>query len=329
MELLMRFAYSALLYALIPTVLAVAWYRFRYHKGIIYSYPLATTLHKQGVQSTHPHKKIRFLLRFFTLLGLALLIAKPQLIDPRSMVSVEGIDIMLVLDISGSMNMPHHAGDERSRIEVAKTEAIRFIDKRTNDAIGVVVFGNDALSRCPLTVDKSILKDIVREVDIGMVNPEGTLVATSIVTAANRLKQSKAKSKVMILLTDGEPSDHDMDPQAALAVAKQLGIKIYTVGIGDDQDVWIDHPFYGRIPIKTTLNKKLLTLLAQETGGMFFEAKNATDMRKIYDTIDSLEKTNIQAPIFTNYHDIFMPFLACLIGLTVLDTLLSWVWFAL
>ncbi len=329
MDFLVRFAYSTLLYALIPTVLFIAWYRLRYYKGVVYSYPLTSTLAKQGAASTHPHKKIKFLTRLIMLLGLSLLIAKPQRVDPRSMISVEGIDIMLVLDISGSMNMPHHAGDDRSRIEVAKTEAIRFIDKRVNDAIGIVVFGNDALSRCPLTVDKSILKDIVRDVDIGLVNPEGTLVATSIVTAANRLKQSKAKSKVMILLTDGEPSDHDIDPHMALSIAKELGIKIYTIGIGDDQDVWIDHPFYGRIPIKTTLNKKLLTMLAQETGGTFFEAKNAADMRKIYDTIDSLEKTKIQAPIFTNYYDIFMPFLVSMIILALLDLFLSWLWFAL
>lgn len=328
MEYFVQFAYIKALYVFVPTVFLLSWYKLKKHKGARYRYPLASTLKKNNVITRHPHKKILFFMRFITLLGLALLIGKPQLVDPRSMMNVEGIDIVLVLDISDSMNLPHHADDKRSRIDVAKQEAIYFVEKRTNDAIGVVVFGNEAFSRCPLTVDKQMLKEIISDVHIGMVDRNGTLLSTSVVTAANRLKRSKAASKVMILLTDGEPSENDSDPRNAIEIAKQLDIRIYTIGIGSDQEIWIQHPLYGPVAVKTTLNKKLLTTMANETGGRFFEAKNATDMRLIYDTIDKLEKTEIESPVFTKRYDTFIPFVLFILAMILLELLLSSVvWF--
>lgn len=304
--------------------------RLKMHKGVRYIYPLTSLLTLKGFASSHPHKKIIGIIRFITLILLMLLIAKPQLIDPRSTVRVEGVDIVLLMDVSGSMDMPHHSDDNRSRLQVAKEEAVRFIDKRTNDAIGVVIFGNDALSRCPLTADKHILKQIIQELHIGVVDPDGTKLATSIVTAANRLKQSHAKSKIMILLTDGEPSEHDMDPEKALEVAKKLGIKIYTVGIGDNQELLVRHPLHGVVAYRTTLNKPLLTKIATETGGKFFEAKNAKEIRQIYDTIDTLEKTEISAPVFSKVLDWFMPLVWIAFILVLLEILLtSFVWFSL
>jgi Ca-activated chloride channel family protein len=251
---------------------------------------------------------------------LVFLIAKPRLVDPRSTITIEGIDIMIVLDVSGSMSLPHCDGDNRSRLEVAKKEAIRFIQNRPNDAIGLVVFGNDALSRCPLTIDKMVLKHAIDEIEIGsLVSAEGTLLARAILTAANRLKQSQATSKIMIVLTDGEPSPNDSDPQTAIMAAQQLGIKIYTVGIGDNQQIMVSHPIFGiATPFATTLNKELLTKIADQTGGKFFEAKNQNDMRHVYDTIDTLEKKKIEAPIFSNYVEWFMPLLwLCLALLSI------------
>lgn len=328
MDFFVRFAYSTALFITIPLLIAVIWYRIMYYKGIVYRYPLTSSLAKIPTHRLLSHTRILFLLRALSLTLLAFLIGKPQLVDSRTQVSLEGIDIILVLDVSGSMGMPHHAGDERSRIDVAKEEAIRFIDKRVNDAIGLVVFGSDAVSRCPLTADKVLLKNMIHDVEIGMVNPEGTVVATSIIAAANRLKQSKAASKIMILLTDGEPSEHDADPTVAIKIAQQLGIKIYTVGIGDDQEVLVRHPLYGTIPMRTTLNKPLLTTIAYETGGQFFEAKNAQDMRTIYDTIDCLERAPIDVPLFSNYSDIFMPFIWILLSMLLGEVVLrSLIWF--
>lgn len=327
---LFRFADPVILYILLPLVALVAVLVWLRRTKVRYRYPLASLAAKQGFASYHPHKKIFFCMRLITLFILALLIARPQSVDSRSKITVEGIDIILVLDVSGSMSMPHHANDERSRIAVAKEEALHFIEQRTNDALGVVIFGNDAASRCPLTVDKGMLREIINEIDIGSIDHEGTVLATAMVTAANRLKSSTARSKIMILLTDGEPSENDSDPALAITIAKQLGIKVYTIGIGDNQEIMVSHPFYGMVPFKTTLNRSLLTKIAHETGGQFFEAKSAEDMRAIYDTINRLETTKIEAPLFTRYYELFMPWAIGLLVLMAIESLLkALVWFGL
>lgn len=309
MEYAVGFAHPLVLYTVIPALVVLAFVRWNFYRGVRYRYTLTSALQAQGVYRSSYHKPILFLLRFITLLVLAVLLAKPRLIDPRSHVKVEGIDMVLVLDVSGSMSYQHHGEDNRSRLDVAKDEAIRFVDKRMHDAIGLVIFGNQALSRCPLTVDKQMLKEAIGQLQIGVIDHNGTVLAQSIITAANRLKTSTAKSKVMILLTDGAPSENDTDPKVAIEVAKKLGLKIYTVGIGDQEPVYIQHPFYGRVQISSSLNKPLLTQIANETGGRFFEAKSASDMRLIYETIDTLEKTVIEAPLFSNYYEWFMPLL--------------------
>lgn len=329
MEYMLHFAYLKMLYVLLPVCAVLAWVRWRYASGIRYVYPLADTLHKQGLASRHPYKIILYCMRLCALVGLALLIAKPQLVDPRSHVKMQGIDIVIALDVSGSMSYPHHADDPEPRIDVAKREAIRFIDKRDNDAIGIVIFANDALTLCPLTADKMLLKKIVDDLALGVIDYQGTLISAALIMAENRLKHSTAKSKVIILLTDGDPSPDDRDPQIPLAIAKELGIKIYTIGIGSNQTVKIMQPF-GPILRKTTLNKPLLKKIAHETGGRFFEAKKPSDMRVIYDTIDQLEKTEIEAPVFSHYHDYFLPFVWCVFCLVLLELFLaSFVWFSL
>ncbi len=330
MDYVLGFAHPLILYTVIPCVLVLAFVRWKFYKGVRYRYTLTSTLHAQGITKRNYYKPTLFLLRLITLLLLVVLLAKPRFIDPRSHAKVEGIDIVLVLDVSGSMSYPHHGDDNRSRLDVAKQEAIHFVDKRVHDAIGLVIFGNQALSRCPLTVDKQMLKEAIGELQIGVIDHNGTVLAQSIITAANRLKLSTAKSKVMILLTDGAPSENDVDPKVAIEVAKKLGLKIYTVGIGDQQPVYINHPFYGKVQISSSLNKPLLTQIADETGGTFFEAKNASDMRRIYETIDTLEKTQIEAPLFSNYYEWFMPLLVlAIVCIGVEIMLISLIWFGI
>ena len=298
-------------------------------KTPVYVYPLADKLSQEGMSSRHPYRKILSVLRFLMLSLLVLLIGKPQLVDMTSKVIIKGINIMIVLDVSGSMQFQDYADDDRSRFEVAQDEAIRFIKARTNDALGMVLFGKDALSRCPLTTDKKMLTTIVQETKIGTVDPEGTVLARGIVTAANRLKSSSAKSNVMILLTDGEPSPEDIDPSIAIEIAKQLGIKIYTIGIGSDEERIVRHPLYGLV-VLPKINSELLEKIAHDTGGKFFLARNAKDMRTIYDTIDTLEKTEYEAPLYNKYYDIFMPFVWVLLVLLCLEILASsTLWFGL
>jgi len=328
-ELLFRFAYPYLLYLLVPTVIVLAFIRLRFAKQARYRYSLASEIKTDGLARKHPYKTIFFVLRLCMLLGLAFLIARPQLVDPQSKVKVEGINIILTLDISGSMNLRDDEHDARTRVEVAKEEAIHFINKRDNDAIGLVLFANDAVSRCPLTVDKKILNSTMREVDIGLLNPDGTLLSRGLITAVNRLRKVKGRSNIIILLTDGTPSEGDLDPAVAIEAAKQLGIKVYAIGIGSDEDKSFVHPFFG-VVIYPKINKELLQQIAHQTGGKFFLASNPQDMRAIYDTIDKLEKIEQELPVFTHYYDIFMKFLWILFILIALEILLSSViWFGI
>jgi len=329
LDYFIRFAQPLLLYISLFLLIVVTCIRLLWHCTTTYVFPLVEVACKQGAVTRHPYKKIFFITRFLSLLLLALLSGKPQLVDRHSNIVVEGIDIILVLDVSGSMQLQDDQHDKRSRVEIAKAEAARFINNRDNDAIGLVIFGNDALSRCPLTLDKSILRDVVRDLHIGIVDPNGTVLSKGIITAANRLKKSKAKSKIMIVLTDGEPTQNDSKPELAIEVAKQLGIKMYTIGIGSEQDEYIMHPFYGPMA-KPKVNADLLKKFAQETGGKFFMAHNAHDMRTIYDTINKLETTEYETPIYSKYYDIFVPFLWIILALLLFEVLFStFVWFSL
>jgi len=330
LDYILRFANLSFLYFLIPIVLIIGLLRLKFAKKTIYKYSMGNLLKKKGFASRHPYKKILYLARFFLLVGLVFLIGKPQLVDPRSNVKVEGIDIVVVLDASGSMQMPGYGDDQRTRFDIAKKEAIRFIEKRDNDPIGLVIFGNDALSRCPLTLDKNILKTMIGDLKLGeVIDPRGTVLSLAILTGANRLKNSKSKSKVMILLTDGEPSENDANPKVAIDVAKKLGIRIYTVGIGSDKEEYILDPRYGAI-CAPKINKKLLTRIAKQTGGKFFHALDEKDMRNIYDTIDKLEKTEYETDIYSKYFDWFKPFLWTIFIVFLLELLFStFIWFAL
>jgi Ca-activated chloride channel family protein len=318
MELMLRFAQFYFLYLLIPVLGIIMLLRARFSKQPVFKYTLGKQLQQNNLVSYHPHKKIIYGIRLVVLLTLAFLIAKPQLVDQKSKISVEGIDIMLVLDASGSMQYQDSTNDQRSRFAIAKEEAIRFIQKRDNDALGLVIFAKDAITRSPLTLDKKMLNELVNQTFLGDIDPDGTALATAMVAACNRLKTSKAKSKIMILLTDGAPSRETIDPMAAVAIAKKLGIKIYTIGIGSQEQQAFFDPFYGAIAIPG-VNKELLETIANQTGGQSFMAHNAHDMRQIYDTIDQLERTTHEEPLYTKYYDIFLPFLAAVICLLLFE----------
>lgn len=324
-----RCAYPLYSVVLIGIIICAIIARKLLRKTVVYRYALGHALKKNNVGVSHLYKKVFFVLRLLTLLILALIIAKPQIVDSRSKIPVQGIDIVLVLDVSGSMQFRDYEDDERSRFEVAKAEAVHFIEKRDNDALGLVLFAKDTVSRCPITFDKQLLKDVVDDLQLGVIDSDGTMLITGIVTAANRLKHANAKTKVMIVLTDGEPSEGDMDPSVGIDVAKKLGIKIYTVGIGSEQEQMFRHPLYG-IMAKPKVNKALLTKIATETGGHYFLAHSAADMRRIYDTIDALEKTDHEVPMFSLYYDLLIPGVAIIMAMIFGELLLStYVWFSL
>lgn len=323
MEWLMRFAYPIVLYSGVPLLLGAIFYRFKIRRPMRYRFSLTSYL----MERTSAPSKFLFMtptvLRGVALFGLLLLTARPQLIDRHSKINVEGIDIMVVLDVSGSMQLFDDLQDPRARIDVAKQEAINFIKKRENDPIGIVLFGNQALSRCPLTLDKNMLVKLIQETELGLIDPEGTMLSRGLVMGLNRLKKSEAKSKIIILLTDGEPSQGDIDPNEVVRLAQKYKVKIYTIGIGNDEVSYFKHPIFGLQMVQSRLNKQLLEALAYHTGGKFFEAHKPADLATIYGIIDSLEKTHYETDVYQNYYDMFMPFLWVLIALLYGEILLG------
>jgi Ca-activated chloride channel family protein len=325
-EYIFHFGQWWALYVLIPVLLVVIIIRIKWQKPVIYRYSLSSVLAQAGKTSSDYYRLFFAIVRVIVLLLLIFITAQPHLVDQRSKITVEGIDIVLALDVSGSMQFVDHRDDPRSRIEVAQDEAVAFVEKRTNDAVGLVIFGNDALSRCPLTYDKKVVRDIIKELRIGVIDQDGTLLSRGLLTAVNRLKKSKAKSKIIILLTDGEPSEGDIEPSVAVEAAKQLGIKIYTIGIGSDEQQVIMHPIYGPIP-KPRVNRQLLTAIADQTGGQFFLARNPQDMRTIYDTIDQLETVKYETPVFSKQYDISAPLCIAAVMILLISVICStFVW---
>lgn len=319
----LRLAYFQLIFVLIPIFILAILYRFKFYKSPVYKYPAIKIFLGSNFIKSNFFKKILFFLRAITLLGLLFLVMRPQWVDERSKVNFEGVDIVLAIDVSGSMRFIDDLSDRRTRIEVAKIEAIRFVEMRPNDPIGVVMFGLEVISRCPLTLDKPVLKEIIGSIQLGDIDYQGTWLGTGLATAINRLRNSKAKTKIIILLTDGSPTPERIDPNVAVEMAKQFNIKVYTIGIGNENGCFENNPFVGLVPVyDCDLNVRLLQDIAQKTGGKFFKAGNSKEMRLAYDTIDKLEKTKIESELFHNYYEAFLTFIWIILTLLGIEFLL-------
>ncbi|MEE9269599.1 MAG: VWA domain-containing protein [Candidatus Krumholzibacteria bacterium] len=253
---------------------------------------------------------VKPVLRSLVLVLIVLAIARPQTGRSESTIETEGIDIVLLLDTSSSMQAQDFK--PKNRLHVAKKVVKQFIDKRENDRIGLVVFSAQAITQCPLTLDYDILQDLVDQVEFGMLE-DGTAIGTALATACNRLKDSRAKSRVVILLTDGRNNMGIVAPVTAAEVAQSLGIKVYTVGVGTKGavPVPVDDPVFGRrtVQMEMTLDEDTLREIAQLTNGEYFRATATEELAEIYDKIDELEKTKIETKTFTRYTDRFSYFI--------------------
>ena len=230
--------------------------------------------------------------------------ARPQSVSDKQNISTEGIDIVLELDLSGSMLAEDF---NPNRIEAAKQVASEFIDGRTNDRIGLVVFSAESFTQCPLTTDYPVLKNLLREVKNGMI-ADGTAIGLAIANGVNRLKDSKAKSKVMILLTDGVNNRGEIDPITAARIAATYNIRIYTVGVGAQGEAPypVQTPFgIRRQMISVDLDEKGLTQVAEMTGGKYFRATDNRTLKAIYKEIDQLEKTKIEVTAYKRYSELY------------------------
>jgi len=325
----LEFSYPTVLYAGLPLLVGIIAYRLLWYQRPLYRHSLTEVFAKNSILHRRLHHRVLFVLRTLILFSLLLLIARPEWVDKRSQIHGEGRDIILALDVSGSMQVFDDARDRRSRIDVAKKEAVGFIEKRIDDPMGIVVFGRDAMSLAPLTLDKEMLKTIISDLKLGVVNEEGTSLGTGLATAVNRLRTSKAKSKVIILLTDGEPTPQtdSVTPETAMELAQHFDIKVYTVGIGSAQGGIVRGPFGTMHRTQFRLDVDLLKKIAEKTGGQFFRANRPADMKRIYKKIDELERTDYTTNIFQQRYQAFTAFfwiVLLLVGLELLSKFLIW-----
>ena len=248
-------------------------------------------------------------LRVLAVICLVTALARPQSAFRRNQVDVEGVDIVLALDISGSMQAMDF---KPNRLGACKKVAAEFIDGRPTDRIGLVVYAGEAYTQCPVTTDHHTLQGLLSKVDFGAVE-DGTAIGDGLGTAINRLRESEAKSKVIILLSDGVNNAGYLDPYSSAEMAKEFGIRVYTIGCGTNGQAPYPGGAFGPVYFKTEIDEGLLKAIAQETGGKYFRATNSQKLKEVYAEIDKMEKTLISEVVFENKADEFMPFL--LLGL--------------
>lgn len=297
--------YLFLLLLLLPTIY---WYLKEMYKS---DASMQISTHR-NIQQFKKSNKLRFLhapfvLRTLAILFLTIALSRPQASNSWRTENTEGIDIMLALDISGTMM----AEDLKpNRLEASKDVATEFILSRPNDNIGLVVFSGESFTQCPLTTDHAVLVNLFKGVEYGMIE-DGTAIGLGLANAINRIKDSKTKSKVIILLTDGSNNRGDIAPITAAEIAKSFGIRVYAIGVGS----------YGKvnIPVQTPMglqyqqmdsefDEKSLQDIASMTGGSYFRATNNSKLRSIYNEIDQLEKTKINVKEYSKKNEEFYVF---------------------
>lgn len=295
------------LYGLILVPVLTGWYIWR-HRHLSPELRYSTLLPFMRVRPTIRERlrHVPFILRMLVLAVLVVAFARPRTTGRAQDVYTEGIDIALVLDISGSMLAEDF---KPNRIEAAKSVATEFVDGRKNDRIGLVIFAGESFTQCPMTMDYRVLKNLLRQVKSGVVE-DGTAIGMAIAQGVNRLKDSKAKSKVMILLTDGVNNRGEIDPITAAQIAQTFDIRIYTIGVGTIgmAPYPTQTPFgirYQNVPVD--VDEKTLEKIAEMTQGRYFRATDNRSLRQIYQEIDKLEKTRIEVKAYRTFTELFYP----------------------
>lgn len=266
-------------------------------------------------------RHLPFILRMLAFACIIVALARPQTRNDEELVSGEGVDIVLCIDVSGSMLAQDFSPN---RLAAAKEVAADFVDRRPTDRIGLVIFSGESFTQCPVTTDRISLKTQIAAVESGLLE-DGTAIGSGLATSVDRLRSSTSKSKVVILLTDGENNGGLIDPSTAKEIAKSLGVRVYTIGVGTEGTA--------PVPVQTptgivmqreqvNIDEKLLTQIAHETGGRYFRAKDNASLQQIYAEIDKLEKSRIEVTALRRFNEKFFPFAIAAILLITLEMIL-------
>ena len=275
---------------------------------------------------------VQLLLRILAFTMLVIALARPQTHDSMQNESIEGIDIMLAMDVSTSMLAEDLRDDSRNiqnRLEAAKVVAAEFIAGRPNDNIGLTIFAGESFTQCPMTIDHASLLSLLRNVqtDIaacGLIE-DGTAIGMGLANAVSRLKDSSAKSKVVILLTDGSNNRGDLSPMTSAEIAKSLGVRVYTIGVGTNGTARYPlmmggHIQYVQVPVE--IDTQTLSNIANTTNGKFYRARNAEELREIYHEIDKLEKSKIEVQRYSRRYEDYQRYALIALGALLLEILL-------
>lgn len=320
----MTFATPAYLFLLLLLIPVVGWYLYELRKSDASLQISSTGSMKRLQKSPRLYLlHVPFALRVAAIVLLSIALARPQLSNRWQSESTEGIDIMMALDISGTMQ----AEDLKpNRLEAAKAVATDFVIARPNDNIGLVVFAGESFTQCPLTTDHAVLVNLFKSVKFGMIE-DGTAIGLGLANSVNRMKDSPTKSKVVILLTDGSNNRGDIDPATAAEIARTFGIRVYAVGVGS----------YGqaRVPVQTPygieyrvmdseFDEETLRKIASTTGGEYFRATDNSSLKAIYEKIDQLEKSKIRVREYSRRTESFFPFLMAALLCLLIEILLKY-----
>lgn len=319
----MFFEYPHLLWLLLLLIPVVALYIYRQIKGLE-PYMLVSSIAPWQYRGGGLKKFLRhvpFVLRVVALAAIIVAIARPRSSSTFEKIDTEGIDIMLALDVSTSMLARDFVPD---RINAAKEIAIQFVAERPSDRIGVAVFAGESYTQSPLTTDRATLINLIKEIDCGIIE-DGTAIGNGLATAVARLKDSQAKSRVVILLTDGVNNAGEISPQMAAEIAKTYGIRVYTIGVGaiGTAPYPVQTPFGIELQqVEVQIDEPLLEKIAQETDGKYFRATDNTKLLEIYGEINKMEKSKTLVDSFPLYKELFMNFALIALAALVFELLL-------
>jgi len=321
-----RFADPQYLYLLLLIPILVYWYWKRRAKasGKI-RFSDIHVIKRVGKTAKQRLRHSLFLLRLLFISLIILAFARPQSGSQMRETTTEGVDIILALDVSSSMLAEDFK--PKNRLEAAKKVAEEFIQGRQNDRLGLVIFAGESFTQCPLTLDYGVLMTLLQDIKVAGQDWDGTAIGMGIVNAVNRLRDSKAKSKVIILLTDGVNNRGEVDPVTASNIAAAIGVKIYTIGAGSKGTALypVNDPLLGKrfVPMPVEIDEEVLKRIATNTNGRYFRATDTEKLSEIYTEIGELEKTKIEVKEFTRYDEYFHYFLILGLGLFILEMVLA------
>jgi Ca-activated chloride channel family protein len=317
-----EFAHIEFLFALIVIPFLVGWYVYKYwNRQPVLSFSTSSFLGSvKPLKARLVHLPI--VLRLIALSVIIVAIARPQSSSSWQDIKTEGIDIVLAVDISSSMLARDF---EPNRLEAAKEVAVEFIKSRPNDRIGLVVYSGESFTQCPLTTDHEKLINLFKDIKNGMIT-DGTAIGMGLANAVNRLKESDAKSKVVVLLTDGENTAGSIPPITAAEIAATYGVKVYTIGVGTMGQAPMPIPdMFGRIRMQmvdVNIDEESLEKIADLTGGKYFRATDNEKLMNVYSEIDQMEKTIIEETQYEKKYEQFLPLALTALGLLLFELLI-------